>query len=266
MVSGRNPDTHPSGDQDLTRPQPAVHETHAPYDPAVARPTEHEVVAAVLQIRDGTLQALAWQRALPPDAGRWALPGGLLRDDEDVEESVRRQLAEKVDVRGVTHVEQIAVFSAPDRVPGHRRIATAFLGLVASDADPAVPDDTAWHPLTALPEIAFDHVEILAAAHDRLRAKLSYTNLGFGLAPREFTISALRELYAAALGHSVSATNLQRVLTRRALLEPTGAVAPPGPAGGRPAALFRFTDRSLRVTDAFAVLRPPGEPARGAVP
>ena len=84
--------------------------------------------------------------------------------------------------------------------------------------------------------------------------------------PREFTISALRELYSAALGHPVSATNLQRVLTRRALLEPTGEVAAPGPAGGRPAALFRFADRSLRVTDAFAVLRPPGESGRGAVP
>jgi ADP-ribose pyrophosphatase YjhB (NUDIX family) len=237
----------------------------------MSRPTEHEVLAAVLQIRRGTLQVLAWQRALPPDAQRWALPGGRLRDDEDVEESVLRQLAEKVDVRDVTHVEQIAVFSRPDRVPGPRVVATAFLGLVPSDADPTVPGDTAWHPLDQLidagvPPTAFDHAAIVTAAHERLRAKLSYTNLGFALAPREFTISALRELYAAALGHPVSATNLQRVLTRRALLEPTGAVSPPGPAGGRPAALFRFTDRALRVTDAFAVLRPPGEHARGAVP
>jgi ADP-ribose pyrophosphatase YjhB (NUDIX family) len=248
----------------------------------MGRRTEHEVLAAVLQIRDGVLQVLAWQRAQPPDSGHWALPGGRLRDDEDVEASVRRQLAEKVDVREVTHVEQLSVFSAPGRVPATptddgargngvradpvRLIATAFLGLVPSDADPAVPGDTAWHPLGALPVTAFDHAAIVAAAHDRLRAKLSYTNLGFALAPREFTISALRELYTAALGHAVSATNLQRVLTRRGLLEPTGDVAPPGPAGGRPAALFRFTDRTLRVTDAFAVLRPPGEQPRPAVP
>ena len=232
----------------------------------MGRPTEHEVLAAVLQIRHASLQVLAWQRARPPDSGRWALPGGLLGDDEDVERSVRRQLAEKVDVREVTHVEQIAVFSRPDRVPGVRRIATAFLGLVPSDADPAVPPDTAWHPLTALPDTAFDHVTIVAAARDRLRAKLSYTNLGFALAPREFAVSALRDLYAAALGHPVSATNLQRVLTRRHVLEPTGGVAPPGPTGGRPAALFRFTERTLRVTDAFAVLRPPGEATRSPVP
>jgi ADP-ribose pyrophosphatase YjhB (NUDIX family) len=230
------------------------------------RPTEHEVLAAVLRIRDGAPQVLAWQRARSPDAGRWALPGGRLRDDEDVESSVRRQLAEKVDVRDVTHVEQLSVFSRPDRVPGKRTIATAFLGLVRSDADPAVPDDTRWHPIPALPPTAFDHAAIVGAAQERLRAKLSYTNIGFAMVPRTFTISALRELYSAALGHPVSATNLQRVLTRRALLEPTGEVAAPGPAGGRPAALFRFADRSLRVTDAFAVLRPPGEPGRGAVP
>jgi 8-oxo-dGTP diphosphatase len=233
------------------------------------RPTAHEVLAAVLQIRQGVLQVLAWRRAQPPDADLWALPGGLLGDDEDVETSVRRQLAEKVDVREVAHVEQLAVFSAPERVPGVRRVATAFLGLVPSDADPAVPEDTAWHPVgtrPALPDGAFDHAEIVDVARDRLRAKLSYTNLGFALAPPTFTISTLREHYAAALGHPVSATTLQRGLARRAVLVPTGEQAAPGPAGGRPAALFRFAQPTLRVTDAFAVLRPPGEHARPAVP
>ncbi|WP_226353007.1 NUDIX domain-containing protein [Pseudonocardia sp. ICBG601] len=223
-------------------------------------PVLHEVLAVVLRIREGRVNALLWQRALDPDAGRWALPGGTLGPDEDVETSVRRQLAEKVDVREVAHVEQLSVFSDPARSPGMRRIATAFLGLVPSDADPALPEDTAWHEVEDLPATAFDHAGIVAAARDRLRAKLSYTNLGFALAPAEFTISALREHYVAALGHEVSATNLQRVLTRRGLLEPTGEVAPSGRAGGRPAAVFRFTDRGLRVTDAFAVLRPPARP------
>jgi ADP-ribose pyrophosphatase YjhB (NUDIX family) len=210
-----------------------------------------------LQVRGGVLQVLLWQRAMPPHAGRWALPGGRLRPDEDVEHSVRRQLAEKVDVREVAHVEQLAVFSTPDRVPGPRVIASAFVGLVPSDADPAAPPDTVWHPLSELPDTAFDHGAIVRRARDRLRAKLSYTNLAFALAPREFTISELRSIYSAALGYRVSATNLQRVLARRGLLEPTGSVAPPGPSGGRPAALFRFADRGLRVTDPFAVFRPP---------
>ena len=220
----------------------------------------------MLQIRDDTLRVLAWRRALPPDTGRWALPGGRLRADEDVESSVRRQLAEKVDVREIAHVEQIGVFSRPDRVPDARVVATAFLGRVPCDARPAVPDDTAWHGIDTLPAMAFDHAAIVIAARDRLRAKLSYTNLGFALAPRTFTISALRDLYGAALGHPVSATNLQRVLTRRGVLAPTGTMAPPGPTGGRPAAIFRFTERTLRVTDASAVLKPPGDQPRGPVP
>jgi ADP-ribose pyrophosphatase YjhB (NUDIX family) len=220
--------------------------------------TDHEVLAAVLQIRGGVLQVLLWRRAQDPDSGRWALPGGRLGDREDVQTSIRRQLADKVDVREVAHVEQLGVFSAPERVPGVRLVATAFLGLVPCDADPAVPDDTRWHPVAELPPTAFDHATIVRVARDRLRAKLSYTNLGFALAPAVFTVSALRDLYVSALGHPVSATNLQRVLSRRGVLVATGETAPPGPSGGRPAALFRFAERRLRVTDASAVLRAPG--------
>jgi 8-oxo-dGTP diphosphatase len=106
--------------------------------------------------------------------------------------------------------------------------------------------------------MAFDHEAITLAGRERLRAKLSYTNLGFALAPEMFTISELRDLYAAALGHDVSPTNLQRVLLRRGVLDPVGGHRPPGPAGGRPAALYRFRTRGLEITDQFAVLRPPG--------
>jgi 8-oxo-dGTP diphosphatase len=202
---------------------------------------------------------LLWRRAQEPHAHRWSLPGGWLRDDEDVEESIRRQLAEKVDVRKLAHVEQLAVFSAPDRVPGARVVASAFLGLIPCDVDPEVPEDTAWHPVDDLPDTAFDHDAIVRRAQGRLRAKLSYTNLGFAIAPPEFTISALRGLYSAALGYRVAATNLQRVLSRRGLLEATGHTSPPGPSGGRPAALFRFTGHGMLVTDPFAVLRPPSK-------
>jgi len=220
-------------------------------------PLAHEVLGAVLQVRSDTLRVLLWRRALDPHLGRWSLPGGRLRPDEDVETSIRRQLAEKVDVRQLKHVEQLAVFSDPRRVPGPRVVATTFLGLVPSDVDPEVPEDTAWHDVAELPRTAFDHEAIVLRARDRLRSKLCYTNLGFALAPEEFTISALRGLYSAALGYRVSATNLQRVLSRRGLLVPTGHTAPPGRAGGRPAALFSFAGDGMQITDPFAVFRPP---------
>jgi ADP-ribose pyrophosphatase YjhB (NUDIX family) len=220
----------------------------------------HEALGAVLQVRDGELQVLVWERAREPSLGAWALPGGRLEPGETLEESIRRHLAAKVDVRDLSHLEQLETCSDPGRHPQEWLVATAYLGLVPAHIDPRVPDDTTWHPVDDLPAMAFDHGDIALAGRERLRAKLSYTNVGFALAPPSFTISELRVLYRAALGHDVSATNLQRVLLRRRLLEPTGETRPPGRSGGRPAAVFRFASATLEVTDPFAVLRPPADP------
>jgi ADP-ribose pyrophosphatase YjhB (NUDIX family) len=209
-------------------------------------------------VRSGALQLLLWQRARDPFLGAWSLPGGLLDPGETLERSIRRHLAAKVDVREVAHLEQLATLSDPARVPGDRQLATAYLGLVPTDVDPALPSDTAWHPVDRLPAAAFDHEAIALEGRERLRAKLSYTNAGFALAPQTFTLSELRTIYVAALGYPVSATNLQRVLLRRGVLEPTGQRRSPGRTGGRPGAVYRFRSRELEVTDPFAALRPPG--------
>jgi hypothetical protein len=180
----------------------------------------------------------------------------MLGTNETLEASIRRHLATKVDVQELAHLEQLETRSDPARHP-QRMIATAYLGLVPTHHDPAVPANTAWHPVNALPELAFDHSAIVLAGRERLRAKLSYTNIGFALAPPCFTISELRAIYRAALEHELSATNLQRVLLRLGVLEQTGSSRAPGRTGGRPAALFRFRSQRLEVTDQFAVLRPP---------
>jgi ADP-ribose pyrophosphatase YjhB (NUDIX family) len=226
----------------------------------MAQPTKastHVALAVVFQVRDGALQVLLWERARAPEEGTWSLPGGYLGPDETLEDSIRRHLAAKVDVRELAHLEQLETLSDPERDPRERQLATAYLGLVPIDSDPAVPSDTRWHPVDRLPRLAFDHEPIVIAGRERLRAKLSYTNLGFALAPKEFAVSELRDVYSAALGHEVSATNLQRVLLRRGVLELTGKQRPPGRSGGRPAALYRFHSPELEITDQFAVLRPP---------
>jgi len=217
----------------------------------------HHALAVVLQVRKGLLQVLLWQRAREPFLGAWSLPGGYLEAGETLEESIRRHLAIKVDVRELAHLEQLEIRSDPGRNPLEWELATAYLGLVPAHLDPEVPEDTTWHPVSRLPDLAFDHRAIVLAGRERLRAKLSYTNVAFALAPPVFSISELRELYVAALGHEVSATNLQRVLLRRGVLEPTGERRESGRAGGRPAALYRFPTPRLEITDEFAVLRPP---------
>jgi 8-oxo-dGTP diphosphatase len=242
-----------------------VHGSSVQPDPDPAPPPDTavtEVLAAVFTVRPGSgglpaLHLLLWRRALDPDAGRWALPGGVLRTDEDADASMARQLAQKVDLSGVAHLEQLGVFSDPHRMPGRRTVAVGFLGLVPVGTDPDLPPDTAWHSADALPPTALDHGAIAEGALERLRAKLSYTTIGFALAPEEFTIAELRRIYAAVLGHDVDPTNLQRILSRRRVLLPTGRTAPPGSTGGRPAALFRFAVRELLVTDPFAAFRPP---------
>jgi 8-oxo-dGTP diphosphatase len=223
----------------------------------------HHALAAVLQVRATRLHVMLWRRASEPFAGAWALPGGPLLADENLGASVARQLASKVEVGHLGHLEQLETRSDPGRDPRGRTVATAYLGLIPLHVDPVLPDDTAWHPVGALPETAFDHGSIVGSALGRLRAKLSYTNIGFALAPPSFTITELRDLYVAALGYEVDATNLQRVLLRRGVLEPTGDMAAPGRAGGRPAMLYRFAATTLEVTDPFAVLRPPSGRVRG---
>jgi 8-oxo-dGTP diphosphatase len=217
----------------------------------------HVALATVFQVRDGELTVLLWERAREPYSGTWALPGGTLVSDETLERSILRHLATKVDVREVSHLEQLGTWSDPDRHPERWELATAYLGLVPLGLDPRVPSDTAWHAVDALPETAFDHGAIVLAGRDRLRGKLSYSNIGFALAPEAFTLAELRDVYEAALGYEVSATNLKRILLRRGAIEAVGARRAHGPAGGRPAELYRFRAHLLEVTDPFAVLRPP---------
>jgi hypothetical protein len=217
----------------------------------------HEVVAVVLSVRSGVLSVLMWRRAQSPYARRWALPGGGVAADVRLRTAILDHLADKVDVHEVAHLEQLATHSNIHRDPRARVLATGYLGIVPSSATPTLPEDTDWQPVADLPPTAFDHAEFISAAVDRLRAKLSYTNIGFALAPEEFTLSTLRDVISAALGYPVAQTNMARVMTRRHLIVPTGNVSASGRAGGRPAMAYRFRSRQLEVTDPFAVLRPP---------
>jgi 8-oxo-dGTP diphosphatase len=190
--------------------------------------TSPAVLAVAMRVHGGRLEALV-QRVE-------RLPG----------ESLARALERAIDVGALTHLEQLET-----RILRDGTLATTYLGLARPGADLAGD----WRAVgTRTP---LDERELVAAAQARLRAKLSYTNLGFALAPEVFTISELRELYVAALGHDVSATNLQRVLLRRGALERVDGHRAPGRTGGRPAALFRFASQRLEVTDEFAALRPP---------
>ena len=211
----------------------------------------------VLQVRDAELEVLLWQRARDPFVGQ-------LEPARRAPGSRQRRSRSR---SGGTWPPRSTCARSPTSSssgPGARRNATRPAGsspppTSASCLWASTPTFPPTRPGTAvddLPQTAFDHGEIVLSGRERLRGKLSYTNVGFALAPATFTLGELREIYVAALGHEVSATNLKRVLLRRGALTPTGEHRAPGRAGGRPAEVFRFRDRRLAVTDPFAALAP----------
>ncbi|MEZ5213034.1 NUDIX domain-containing protein [Gordonia sp. PP30] len=235
----------------------------------MATPTPIEVLSAVFQVREpgsGRPVLCVLLHRDDTDDAPWALPGGDLGDRETLAASARRHLGAQCGLTRVAHLEQLSMLSDPDRVPGVRTIASTYLGLVPRDVpadpsgvdvNPAGPVTAGWFDVDELPSLAYDHADVVALARGRLAAKLSYTNLAFALAPERFAMSELSEIYGAALGYHVDATNLLRVLSRRGVVVATGTVGRTGRSGGRPPALYTFADDALVVTDEFATLRPP---------
>jgi len=160
-----------------------VSDSESKTGPDGRRSPTHVTLAVVLQVREGTLCALLWERAKAPFSGAWSMPGGYLGPDDTLERSIRTHLTRKVDVAELSWLEQLETLSEPGRHPDEWQLATAYLGLVPLGLDPALPEDTAWHSIEQLPGLAFDHEAIVLAGRERLQAKLSYTNIGFALAP-----------------------------------------------------------------------------------
>jgi 8-oxo-dGTP diphosphatase len=221
------------------------------------------VNAVVLRVGDGAgprLETLLWRRE--PEGELWSLPGGFVREGETLGAAVRRHLLAKVGVADVGHVEQLDTTSSADTHPDLWLLDVAHLALIPQGAEPELPPDTEWHPVDGLPPIAFGHAGAVHRAHDRLRGKLSYSNVAFALAPARFTLRELAEIYEAVLGYAVDATHLRRVLERDHLIAPTGGRRS---TGGRPAEEFGFCDTELVVSRPLAAFRAP-RGARGRAP
>ena len=198
----------------------------------------------VLTVRDGELCALAIRRAEPPYQGRWALPGGFVSVDEDLEVAARRELREETAVSpGSVRLEQLATYGAPGRDPRHRTVSVAWLAVLPRPAPAEAGSDAAnaaWKPadwLLGRGRLAFDHKDILGDGVERTRAKLEYTNIATAFLDAEFTIAQLREVYEVVWGHPLDAGNFHRKVTKTdGFVEPTGRRQSVG--RGRPAELF----------------------------
>ncbi|HEY3714287.1 MAG TPA: NUDIX domain-containing protein [Jatrophihabitantaceae bacterium] len=195
----------------------------------------------VLTIRDDALCALAIRRGEPPYRGRWALPGGFVRPDEDLPDAAERELAEETSVHA--YLEQLATYGAPRRDPRMRVVTVAYLALAPSLPVPQAGTDAAdarWMPIDELlgQRLAFDHHRILADGLERARAKLEYTPLATAFCAAEFTVAELRRVYEIVWDATLDPRNFHRKVTKTVgLLTPTGKSTTRD--GGRPAQLYR---------------------------
>ena len=219
------------------------------------------VNAVVLRVGARGLETLLWRRT--DGDGLWSLPGGFVREGETLADAIRRHLVEKVGVARVGHVEQLDTTSSAESHPELWLLDVAHVVLLPLGAEPTLPRDTEWHPLSDLPPIAFGHADAVHRAHDRLKGKLSYSNVAFALVPEHFTLRELAEVYEAVLGYAVDVTHLRRVLERDRLIEPTGRRRS---TGGRPAEEFAFRDDRLVVSRPLAAFRPRAATGRAPEP
>ena len=228
----------------------------------------HEVLAVVLQVAPGRLHVLLWQRGAAPFEGCWALPGGPLGPAERLGTSASRHLASQGGHhrRSPTWSSWRPAATRP-ATRAARVLATAYLALVAADVDAAGSRRTRpgirW---TTLPPTAFDHGSIIGSARERLRAKLSYTNIGFALAPDDVhDRAAARHLRGLARPPGVGDQPAAHPDPPRGDRADHRA-AQPTSLGGRPATLYRFAARALVVTNPFAAFRPPPPSAASPPP
>jgi 8-oxo-dGTP diphosphatase len=179
------------------------------------------------------------KRLVEPFIGQFAIPGGFVHEDEDLEEAALRELKEETGVADV-YLEQLYSFGKPDRDPRGRVITVAYFALISADRTLKAGTDAAeaaWFPMDDLPPLAFDHATILNYALERLRNKLEYTTVGFQLLPEKFTLTELQEVYSAILGKKLDKRNFRRKMSILKILKPL----PEYRRGGqRPAQLYRF--------------------------
>jgi 8-oxo-dGTP diphosphatase len=191
-------------------------------------------------LRDGALSVLLIERRNPPYQGMWALPGGFLEIDEDLEHCAKRELREETGIEGV-YLEQLYTFGAPRRDPRERIISVTYFALTRSDSlQPKAASDAAgvaWFAVSELPQLAFDHAQIIQLARRRLVAKLDYSTIAFQLLPKQFTLSQLQAVYETLLDESLDKRNFRKAMLTRGILRETGEFARTG--NHRPAKTYQ---------------------------
>lgn len=199
------------------------------------------VDAVGLRVTDGALSVLLVKRDAEPFAGSSALPGGFVRMDEPLEAAVGRVLSTKASLSGL-YIEQLASFGDVGRDPRGRTISISYLAVFPGAQRYEGPGE--WHAVDSVPELAFDHAEILRAAIERVRAKIGYSSLALRFLPDTFTLTEAQRVHEAILGQPVDKRNYRKALLARDIVRATGKKSTGG--AHPPAALYVRAGKELR--------------------
>jgi len=201
------------------------------------------VDAVVFTVVKGALNVLLITRKYLPFKGKAAIPGGFVRQTENLEAAAKRELTEETGVKDI-YLKQIGAYGDVARDPRGRVISVAFLALISPDHDlKATSDalDAKWYPIDALPELAFDHDQIIKQALSDLRFEIQTTNLAYQILPKKFTLTHLQQLYESVLGKSLDKRNFRRRILEMDVLKETSETFMEG--AHRPAKLYVFREQ-----------------------
>ena len=195
----------------------------------------------IFTVNEDQLKVLLLKRAEAPFSGQWSLPGGFLFVGESLEAAARRVLKEKTGVEDV-YLEQLYTFGQPDRDPRARVITVGYFALIPwsnlDQPESTKVADLKWSAVDDIPRLAFDHKEILQTAVQRLRAKVTYSNIVYGLMPENFRLSELQRMYEIILNEQLDKRNFRKRMLASGLLHETGKKHLQG--AHRPAMLYQF--------------------------
>lgn len=204
------------------------------------------VDAVVFQMGMDGLEVLLHQRPREPFAGQWALPGGYCSEGQTTIDTVTAVALAKTGASlaaDARHIEQLYTFDTVARDPRGHAVSVVYMVLgVTIGCDTTLHDAQFW-PVNQLPPLAYDHVDIIALARQRLAGKLQYTNIAFSLLPPTFTLSDLQQVYEAVLGRSLDKRNFRKKIAKLNMIHDTGHMQRSG--AHRPAKLYAFNQPSL---------------------
>lgn len=194
------------------------------YDDSKYKSPSVTVDLVVMSIIDDELGVMLIKRKYAPHKDAWALPGGFVDYEEDIEKAAYRELKEETGVDSA-YLEQLYTFGKVGRDPRKRVITVAHFALIDYTKVHAIAGSDAkevqWFKVSKLPAMAFDHKEIIQKAVDRVRNKISYTNVGFELIPESFTIPELRKVFESVMGREINPTNFRTKILKLDILKET---------------------------------------------